>query len=284
MNKLAMAGACAAFLLASVPALAAEPLRVCSADQDQPYTAADGSGFEDRLAAALAAELGTQVERVPFADPRYVVRDGIDKSGCDVMMGVDAGDPRLATTPAYYRSSYVFLTRQADGIQVADWQDEFLKTARIGVVPGTPAETMLRQIGRHSDMFRYMMALGGNKSMRNRFVRYDVEKLVNDVASGELDIGVVWAPAAARYVKASAVPLKAVVVPDARRSDGEPVLFSYETAIGVRKGNTALLERIESALPRIEPQIRQVLDAEGIPALVSPTTPQVARHEGGKEL
>ncbi len=268
MRTQTLIAAAAAILAASaVPAQASQALRVCSADQDQPYTAADGSGFEDRLARELAKALGASVERVPFADPRYVVRDGIDKSTCDVMMGVDAGDPRLATTGSYYRSSYVFLTREQDGPAPRDWSDASLKTARIGVIPGTPAETMLRQIGRHADSFRYLMSLGGNKSMRNRFVRYDVEKLVKDVASGEIDVAVVWAPAAARYVKASPVPLRAVPVPDAKRSDGEPVVFSYDTAIGVRKDNAALLGRIEAALPKLQPQIREVLEGEGIPAL-----------------
>lgn len=108
-------------LFVSAPALAAEPLRVCSADNDMPYTSPDQKGFEDRLADLLGKELGKPVERVQFNDPRYVVRDGIDKQACDVMMGVDVGDPRLSTTSAYYRSSYVFLTRAADKLAITDW-------------------------------------------------------------------------------------------------------------------------------------------------------------------
>lgn len=273
MNKLKLAGALAAALLAGAHAQAAQPLRVCAADNDLPYTHSSGKGFEDQLAGLLAESLGTTVERVGFSDPRYMVRDGIDKGTCDVMLGVDTGDPRLQTTGAYYRSSYVFITREKDALDVRDWSSPALKTANIGVIPATPAETMLKQIGRHSDSFRYLMSLGGNKSMRNRFVRYDVEKLVKDVASGEIDVAVAWAPAVARYVKASQVPLKTVPVPDARRSDGEPVVFSYDTSIGVKKGNTELLSRIETALQAQRTRFEQVLAQEGITTL----TPQASR-------
>lgn len=272
MNKLRMVGVLAAAWLAA-QAQAAPPLRVCAADNDLPYTHASGKGFEDQLAGLLAQALGTTVERVGFSDPRYLVRDGIDKGACDVMLGVDTQDPRLLTTRAYYRSSYVFISRTRDRLDVRDWSSPVLKTARLGVVPGSPAETMVRQIGRHADTFRYMMALGGNKSMRNRFVRYDVEKLVNDVASGEIDVAVAWAPAVARYVKASQEPLTTVPVPDARRADGEPVVFSYDTSIGVKRGNTELLGRIEGALTQQRPRFEQVLAQEGITSL----TPQAAR-------
>ena len=260
-------GMCLAALAAATPALAAEPLRVCAAGNDMPYTSPDRRGFEDRLAELLARHLDSPIERVEFNDPRYVVRDGIDKRNCDVMMGVDAGDPRLQTTAPYYRSSYVFLTRTADGLDIRDWDAPALRQARIGVVPGTPAETMLRQIGRYSDSFRYLMSLGGNKAMRNRFVRYDVEKLVRDLADGEIDVAVAWAPSVARYVRDSRVPLTATTVPDSKRSDGEPVAFSYDTAIGVRKDNGALRTRIESALQALEPQVAEILSEEGIAAL-----------------
>jgi len=264
---------CAVTLFAAAPVRAAEPLRVCSAGNDLPYTSPDQKGFEDRLADLLGKQLATPVERVHFNDPRYVVRDGIDKDTCDVMMGVDAGDPRLQTTTAYYRSSYVFLTRSADGLAVSDWDSPVLQKVRIGVIPGTPAETMLRQIGRHSDSFRYLMSLGGNKSMRNRFVRYDVEKLVRDLADGQIDVAVAWAPSVARYVKDSRVPLTATAVPDTKRSDGEAITFTYDTAVGVRKGNGELRGQIETALEQLRPQIDKVLTDEGIDALALSAPP-----------
>lgn len=267
---------------ALAPAHAEDVLRVCAADNDLPYTNERQEGFEDRLADVLAAGLGARVERVAFPDPRYLVRDGLDKNRCDVMLGVDAEDTRVQASSPYYRSNYVFLTRSKDQLELRDWDSPVLRTARLGVVPGTPAETMLIQIGRHADTFRYMMKLGGNRSMRNRFVRYDVEKLVRDLAAGEIDVAVAWAPAVARYIKTSAEPLTAVPVPDARKSNGEPVRFTFDTSIGVRKGDAAMLSRIEAAMQQQRAQVTQVLENEGI-RLLGQDGARVAVIGGGRQ-
>lgn len=247
---------------------AAGTLKVCAADNEMPYANERGEGFEDRIAEKLAAAMDMKLERVGFSDPRYVVRDLLDKGKCDVMLGVDAGDPRVATTRAYYRSSYVFVTRADFGQEVTGWDSPALQTAHIGVIPGTPAEVMLVQLGRYADSFRYMMSLGGNKAPRNRYVRYDSEKLIRDLAAGEIDVAVAWAPSVARYIKSAATPLKVMQVPaQASKSNGEPVHFHFDTAIAVRKDDHALLARIEAALARSRDDIEGVLRAEGIQIL-----------------
>lgn len=247
---------------------AAGTLKVCAADNEMPYANERGEGFEDRIAEKLAAAMDMKLERVGFSDPRYVVRDLLDKGKCDVMLGVDAGDPRVATTRAYYRSSYVFVTRADFGQEVTGWDSPALQTAHIGVIPGTPAEVMLVQLGRYADSFRYMMSLGGNKAPRNRYVRYDSEKLIRDLAAGEIDVAVAWAPSVARYIKSAATPLKVTQVPaQASKSNGEPVHFHFDTAIVVRKDDHALLARIEAALARSRDDIEGVLRAEGIQIL-----------------
>lgn len=247
---------------------AAGTLKVCAADNEMPYANERGEGFEDRIAEKLAAAMDMKLERVGFSDPRYVVRDLLDKGKCDVMLGVDAGDPRVATTRAYYRSSYVFVTRADFGQEVTGWDSPALQTAHIGVIPGTPAEVMLVQLGRYADSFRYMMSLGGNKAPRNRYVRYDSEKLIRDLAAGEIDVAVAWAPSVARYIKSAATPLKVTQVPaQASKSNGEPVHFHFDTAIAVRKNDHALLSRIEAALARSRDDIEGVLRAEGIQIL-----------------
>lgn len=254
-----------ALLLATVqPAAAGETLKVCAADNEMPYANTRGDGFEDRISAILAGEMGVTVERVGFSDPRYVVRDLLDKGKCDVLIGVDYGDPRLETTRPYYLSNYVFVTRARDHLDVKDWNSPALRTARIGVIPGTPAETMLVQIGRYPDSFPYLMALGGNRAPRNRYVRYDVEKLIGDVGNGTIDVAVAWLPSVARYIAKSPEPLTVSVVPQATRANGDPVIFQFETSVGVRKGDTALLERVQGALDRGSGDIQQVLVDEGI--------------------
>jgi mxaJ protein len=142
------------------------------------------------------------------------------------------------------------------------------KAQRIAFIPGTPAETMLRAIGRYNDMFNYQNELAGFKSKRNEYVKYENNKLVNEVASGKAEIAVLWGPAAARYVKSASTPLTMTVIPDNnKRADGEKVDFHYSTSIGVRKGEVALLEQLNQLIRDKKDDIAEILEAEGIPLL-----------------
>ncbi len=239
-----------------------------------PYSNQAGEGFENKLAQYVAEQLGRKLETVGWTDPRYFIRDYLDKGLCDVVMGVDAGDPRLLTTAPYYRSGYVFISRAKDGFDLQNWDSPALKQAkRIAFAPGSPAETMLRAIGRYNDMFNYQQELAGFKSKRNQYVKYDNDKLVNEVASGKAEIAILWGPAAARYVKASATPLTMTVIPDnAKRADGEKVGFHYSTSIGVRKDDSALLAQLNKIIKDGQDNIEELLEAEGIPLLEQPET------------
>ncbi|WP_347986738.1 methanol oxidation system protein MoxJ [Methylomonas sp. AM2-LC] len=246
-----------------------KPLKVCSAENEMPYSNKDGEGFENKLAKFIAQQLGRKLEEVSWKDPRYFIRDFVDKGLCDVVMGVDQGDPRVLTTEPYYRSGYVFISRSNDSFDLQNWDSEVLRKAqKIAFVPATPAETMLRAIGRYNDMFNYQQELVGYKSKRNEYVKYETDKLVNEVASGKAQLAILWGPAAARYVKAASTPLTMTVIPDNnKRADGEKVGFHYSTSIGVRKGETALLAELNKIIKNKQSEIGELLAAEGIPLL-----------------
>lgn len=244
-------------------------LKVCTAENEMPYSNKAGEGFENKLAEFVAQQLGRKLETVIWTDPRYFIRDYVDKGLCDMVMGVDLGDPRLATSTPYYRSSYVFISRAKDNFDLKNWDSEILKKAqRIAFMPGTPAETMLRTIGRYNDMFNYQQELVDYKSRRNQYVKYETDKLVNEVSSGKAEVAVLWGPAAARYVKSATIPLTMTVIPDNnKRADGEKVDFHYSTSIGVRKGETVLLTQLNKVIKEKQDEIGQILAAEGIPLL-----------------
>ncbi|WP_228779167.1 methanol oxidation system protein MoxJ [Methylobacter sp. BlB1] len=258
--------------VAASGAFAQEPLKVCAAEDEMPYSNKKGEGFENKLAQLVGEELGRKVEYVTWTDPRFYLRDYLDKGLCDVSIGMDAGDPRVLTTRPYYRSGYVFITRQNDNLDLQNWDSEILRKAeRIAYVPGSPAEVMMRAIGRYNDMFNYEQELVGYKSRRNQYVKYDNAKLVSEVASGRAEVAVLWGPASARYVKESATSLKVTVIPDNNtRADGEKVGFHYSTSMGVRKGDEALLAQLNQVIEKRQQDIRQILEAEGIPLLPEP--------------
>lgn len=261
-------------------AQAGEPLRICAAEAELPYSDQEGRGFENRLAEILAQELHRTVENVWWRDPRYFVRDQLDRGLCDVVMGVDQGDPRVLTSEPYYRSSYVFIYPKSGSLKVTDWDSPYLRQAKqIAFMPYSPPETMLKKIGRYNDQFNYLQSLVGFKARRNQYVRYDPEKLVNEVASGQADLAILWGPQAARYVKASG-KLDMQVIPDHQtREDGQKVAFHYSTSIGVRKDDQALVTEINRALKNRAKEIQAVLKEEGIPLIKEGAVKTEARNK-----
>jgi mxaJ protein len=254
----------------SHPAWAATPsLRICAGENELPYSNQKQEGFENKVAQLLGEELGRPIEYVWWKDPRYVVRDLLDKDRCDVIMGLDSDDPRVATTTPYYRSGYAFIYRKDKGVRVEDWNSHYLKQVeRIAVVPYTPAEVMLRQIGRYSEMMSYIYSLVGFKAPRNQYVRWDPAMMVGEVASGKAEVAVLWAPEAARFVQESNARLEMTLTADnAVGPAGAKVPQYYSTSLAVRKDNQPLLTALNKALERRAKDIAAILKGEGIPLL-----------------
>jgi mxaJ protein len=242
-------------------------LKVCAAENEMPYSNSKGEGFENKLAEFVGKELGRKIDYITWKDPRYFIRDLLNKKQCDLVMGLDTGDPRVATTVPYYRSGYVFITKEQDAGSAQNWGGELIKKAKkIAFMPGTPAETMLRAIGRYNDMFNYLHELVGFKSPRNQYVKYENSKLVSEVASGKAEIAVLWGPAAARYVKESSVPLAMTLIPDNNvRADGQKVAHHFSTSMGVRKDDRELLAALNSLIKDKQDELDDILEAENIP-------------------
>lgn len=268
-------GGCASLFLASMqPAHADQtPLKVCSAENEMPYSNKEEQGFENKIARIVAEELNRPLHYVWWKDPRYYVRDFLDKGLCDVTIGLDSGDPRVLTTQAYYRSGYVFISRKqdqmADKLTARGWESEILKKAqRIAFIPSTPAEVMLRKTGLYNNQFNYMHELVNFKSRRNQYVKYDTAKLVSEVETGNAQLAILWGPAAARYVSTANDKLEMTVIPDNnRRADGEPVPHHFSTSLGVRKTDQQLLTQLNQVLEKRQADIQAILKQEGIPLL-----------------
>lgn len=251
-----------------------DELRICASNVEAPFSAADSSGFEDRIATVLAQAMGRKPVFVRSDKPGiYLVRDQLDKNNCDVVMGVDLGDERVLTSKPYYRTGYVLVTKADRDITTGDWQDQQIKDqTRFAVRFYSPAETMLKRIGRFEDNAAYMYSLVNFKSRRNQWIQVPGDRIVTEVATGEADVGIAFAPEVARYVKNSSTPLRMTIITrDIDRPNDKPIPMHYDQAIGVRKNDPALLKEINEALEKARPQIEQILTQEGIP-LLEPNT------------
>ena len=242
-------------------------LRICAAADELPYSSRDGSGFENKIATALAEAMGRKPQFVWFSRPGiYIVRDQLDMKMCDVVMGLDTGDDRVLTTKPYYTAPYVFIQRKDTKLDIKDWTSpDLAKATKIGFTPGSPGQIMLEKLGLFREHFNYMHSLTNFQDKRNKFTRIPPQRMVNEVADGTAEVAVNFAPEVARYAKASDKIMLTVIPDDNVRSDGEKVPHHFNQSIGVRKDATALLSALDLALEKAKPKIEEILKDEGIP-------------------
>lgn len=257
---------------ASPVAAAHDPnaLRICAAKKQPPLSLEDGSGLENKIAVALADSMGLKPQFVWSEKPAiYLVRDYLDKKLCDVIVGLDTGDARVATSSPYYRTGYVFITRADRDLDLKSWNDARIKqVGHIAVPFGSPGEVLLKDKGLYEDNMAYLYSLVNFRSARNEYTQIDPQRLVNEVAAGEAGVAVGFAPDVARYVKASVTQLRMnLIEDDATRTDGAKIPQRFNQSVGVRRDDAALLKQVDVALAKAKPQIDQILQADGVPLL-----------------
>lgn len=243
-------------------------LRICASEKQAPLSMKDGSGLENRIAVAVAEAMGRKPHFVWFERPAiYLVRDGLDKKLCDVVIGLDSDDPRVLATKPYYRSGYVFLTREDKELDIKSWTDPRLKSANHVLVSfGSPGEAMIKDIGRYEEDMAYLYSLVNFRAPRNQYTQIDPARMVSEVAGNKADVAVAFAPDIARYVKDSSTKLRMTLVPDDTvRSDGRKMPHSFDQSMGVRRDDQALKGALDDGIGKAKPRIEAILAEEGVP-------------------
>ena len=108
-------------------------LRVCNDPDNMPFSNQKEEGFENKLAQLIAQDWKAKLEYVWYPTRRGYFRI-LNGRYCDLIIQAPGGLDMAGTTSAYYRSGYVFLTRQ-DGklADIKSLADPRLKKARVGV-------------------------------------------------------------------------------------------------------------------------------------------------------
>ena len=235
-------------------------LRVCADPDNLPYSRADGSGFENRIARVLAIELGVDLQYAWLPDRRGFVRKTLGAGVCDVVLGVPVGDERTRTTEPYYRSSYVWVQRADAGEPPASFDDPRLAQLRIGV----------QLIGNDMAASPPGFALARHVP-RARVIGFPIpgetpaaQRMVEAIARGDLDGGLLWGPQAGYFAQRAAVPMRLARLaapPDLPR----PQTFEFAIAVGVRPGDEALRERVQAALRHRRAEVDRILAEYAVP-------------------
>ena len=236
---------------------AAPPLRICSDPDNLPFSSRTLAGFDNRVAMLLARDLGRTPVFVWTRSRRGFMREQFNKNACDVLMGVPVGMKAVATTHPYYRSSYVFVTRAKEHLQFTSFDDPRLNGRRIGLQimeeDLSPPSLPLIRSG-HAGQLVGFESFGAQAE--------DIVRAVSDKRTGT---AVVWGPVAGYYAARQREPLAlSFVFPTVDRA-GIPFVFSI--AVGVHKQDAALRDAMNASLTRLQPKIRNVLEAYKVPTL-----------------
>lgn len=251
-------------ILLAAGSVHAETLRICADPNNMPFSNDRGEGFENKIIDLVAANLRATPVYFWWAQRRGFSRNTLKAGKCDVWPGVASKLDMLTTTRPYYRSSYVFVSRARDRLDITSFDDPRLRDRTVGV-------QMVGNDANNTPPAHALAARGMVTNIRGFMLYGDYRRpsppasIIDAVAAGRIDVAVAWGPLAGYFASHEMPPLR--VTPVAAPRDGVwPMQF--DISMGVRKGNVALRDRLDAALRRDRTRIDAILDAYHVPRVV----------------
>ncbi len=266
-------GAVVAALLAALSMGAAaqgearKALRVCQDPSNLPFSNSAKEGIENRFAEIFGKALGLPVTYYEFPARMNFIRNTLryklpgEDFRCDIVMGVPVGFDQVSVTKPVYRSTYAMVFAASKGLEGVKTSADFLalspevkKKLRIGVIDKSPASAWLVKHGLVEQGVPYQM-------MNADPVQYPGELVEKELASGKIDVAVIWGPIAGFFAKRIKSPAMTVVP-----LQSEPgVRFDFEMAMGVRYGEREWKDQVEKMIESQRPALQAVLMDYGVP-------------------
>lgn len=245
-------------------------LRVCQDPNNLPFSNRAETGFENRIAALFAQELGWKLEHTWFPQRIGFIRNTLrarqensDRFKCDLVTGVPAGFDMAATTHPYYHSSYALAYVKGKGLDGVHGLDDLLALKpeqlgrlRIGAFTSSPLTEWLLQNKLMDQVDWYQHQTGDAE-------QYPGQTIERDLASGKIDVAFVWGPIAG-YVARNTRSAPIVAVPLASRPG---MKLDFEIAMAVRHGDKEFRQRIDRLIDANRAKIAAILDEYGVPQL-----------------
>ena len=240
-------------------------LRVCADPNNLPFSNERREGFENKIADMIAEDLHASVSYTWWAQRRGFIRNTLNDSKCDVVMGVPASFDMTAVSLPYYRSSYVFVSRKDRNLDVESFDDPALRSLRIGVqlVGDDGANTPPV----HALSTRGITGLKGFPVYGDYRDATPTAPIVDAVVNGGVDVAIVWGPQAGYFASRQSVPLR--IVPVSPQIDLPFMPEVFDIAMGVRRQDKALKDELDSAIVRNRAAIDAILDEYRVPRLSS---------------
>ena len=233
-------------------------LRVCADPDNMPFSNAEGEGFENKLAELIAAKLDLPLEYVWFPEGTGYVPNTVGADACDLVMGYAQGTGLIEDTNPYYHTSYVLIYR-ADNAELAGMDrlsDPRMKNQRIGLFAGTPPASILAMYGLVANAKPFELRSGESSSKV-------AEAMIAEIASGELDAGLLWGPVGGYYAQRSPKPL--TLVPLVKERAGPSTI--YGITMGVRPNQPEWKHKINKVIAENQQDINTLLQSYNVPLM-----------------
>jgi quinoprotein dehydrogenase-associated probable ABC transporter substrate-binding protein len=248
-------------------------LRVCADPNNLPFSNEKGEGFENKLAELLADKLGKKLAYTFYPQATGFVRMTLAAHRCDVIMGYPQGDEMVQNTNPYYQTAYALVTKRGSPLESVDaLGDPRLQDKRIGIVAGTPPATYLVAHGLMAKAKSYPLVVD------TRFESSAVA-MMNDLASGEIDAGILWGPIAGYRALHADPPMHVELL---LKDSGGPHLV-YRITMGVRPSDQNWKRQLNKLIADNQSTIDKLLLDFGVPLLDANGQPLAASPSAQKQ-
>ena len=229
--------------------------KVCADPDNMPYSNARQEGFEDKIAALIAQDLGKKLSFQYAYYRQGFLRNTLNANRCDVVMSTTSDNDTMLTSTPYYRSTHVWVYRKDKGYNITNWDSPDLRKGIIGIVGQSPAS---RPLADHDLM-------GNARPYRlQRDLHLPPSFLVDDVVKGDIDVAVVWGPIGGYFAKQSKTPLSVVQIPEYENINVKGK-ENWNISIGVRRKDKERMAMINDVIKRRQADIDKILDEYAIP-------------------
>jgi quinoprotein dehydrogenase-associated probable ABC transporter substrate-binding protein len=231
--------------------------RACGDPRNLPFSNDKGEGFENKLAELFAAKLGKKLSYTYFPQATGFVRKTLGSYRCDIIMGFPQGDDQAQVTIPYYRTTYALVFKPGSGLEgVTSIGDPKLKDKRIGIVAKTPPSTNMALNGLLARAKSYPLFIDTRADS-------SAQAMMDDLARGDIDCGILWGPMAGYYASQAKPPL--VVVPLTKETTGPQM--TYRIGMAVRPADQEWKRTLNRLIMENQPEINKLLISYNIPIL-----------------
>jgi quinoprotein dehydrogenase-associated probable ABC transporter substrate-binding protein len=246
-------------------------LRVCADPHNLPQSNAQGEGYENKIAEAIARDLGLRLEYTYFPQRIGFVRNTLlarqEPSGrfkCDVIIGVPYPYELTATTRPYMRSTYALVFRSQGSLaritstrDLLKWSSAQRASVRIGAFALTPGADWVLRYGFVDHAVLYPPQSGDPDVTA-------LSTIDQDFTAGRIDAAILWGPIAGYLVSRRDRQDHLRMVPFGQE---QMIRFDYEIAMGVRFGENDWKSTLDRWIAAHRGDIDRILNNYSVPLL-----------------